>query len=260
MDILGSTGPQIVAPNSFLQNLGTVNGSIVVGPSEMIVVSSVLNIVPPKAYFPQLGSLQSFGGSVVLNQFASVQVALNLYLDGGGGLSVSSGHSLIIGNALVMENSAPLQVNFGVVPFNVSQLTMIVANYSRVVGTFGSVSVTPTRRRSVAVTQGSFTCIATLGQPVANYGSSSLSVTVSVSNVCTDSNGGGLPSGSPSSSSSSELSPGAIAGIAIGAVVGGVVVALAVVLITKILVAKYTASANAAIHMANVEQLDKRAV
>jgi hypothetical protein len=247
--VLGSAGPQIVQVNPVSQNSGVVNGSVSVFNSEMFTVSGSLTIVAPEPYFPQLGSLLSFGGSIVLTQNANVRVSTNLYLDGGGGgLAVTLGHKLVIDNALIVENSTsvPLLVSVDTIPFNATQIVVVVANYSRMVGRFGSVSVTSSRRRDVkAVTDGGVTCVATIGQASADYGASSLVVIAPVTNECS----------SGAANLNSQLSTGAIVGICIGAVIGGLVIAGIVVVATKVGIAKHTASANAAIQLSALEDL-----
>jgi hypothetical protein len=87
-----------------------------------------------------------------------------------------------------------------------TSVTVVVANYSKLVGRFASLNITvsvPVARDAVAYQQCS-----TYGEPQPFYGSSSLIVTVAVT-------------GCAANTTSDGLSTGAIVGIAVGAVVAG---------------------------------------
>ncbi len=115
--------------------------------------------------------------------------------------------SFSAGRALYLNSASSLVVDFtDAVPVGSSSITVIVANYSKVVGRFSSLNITvsvPVARDGAAYQQCS-----TYGEPQPFYGSSSLSVTVAVSGCATN-------------ATSDSVSTAAIAGIAVGAVVAG---------------------------------------
>jgi hypothetical protein len=127
-----------------------------------------------------------------------------------------------------------LSTNF---PFNVSFINITIANYSQVLGQFGTVIFIEPNVRSVISSVNGSTCTATVGAPQTTYGSSTLTVTASVSNQCSETR------------DSSTLSTGAIIGIAVGAAVGGILVALAIVLIVRCMIQRDTLAGNKSIRM-----------
>ncbi len=254
LKIFGIAGPERVAINSPVSS-GDVLGSAAAF-SGTWTVSSALAIRKPTAFLRQISSLNVFGATLVMQRTASCQIETNLFFNGSPSFTAAKGQVLNISNALIIDGNVRLLVDLGPIPFNTSSIVVSIANFSRRSGQFSSVAIVPgARKRSIPVTENGVTCVATLGQPQQSYSSSSLSVTVSVTNVCAPTNGGSNINNTNTATSSSELSTGAIVGIAIGATVGGVVVALAIVLITKFLVAKYTLTQNAAIGMQSIQNL-----
>lgn len=248
-EVFGFTGPEIIRRNN--PSSGNVNGTIVA--TTRFTVNSALNVQKPTSYLNQLSSLNVMSGNLELLSNAAVSIETNLLLNGGA-LSVTKGQRLNIARTLVraatfllmlmpeispkvIDGNVPLSVNLGTIPFNVSQIVVPVANFSRMIGNFGSIQITPApgRKRSVIVTENGITCTSTLQNPTLSSSfSSSLSVVVSVSNVCTPSNvvqtnvvptnpvvtgtGTGPAPTTPAQQQqqSNELSTGAIVGIAVG--------------------------------------------
>jgi len=232
----GAASPQLVGRNSFSDNDGIVNGTLIVDRGQFLDVARGLAVQNPLPQLKQLGSIESHGGNIRVGNSAIVQAETNMYLKATA-LTVGIDSVIAIQKNLVIEPDSRLTIDLSQnFPFNVSFINITVANYSRVSGQFQSVNFIEPVRRAVVSSLNGTTCVGVISQPQTNYGSSTLTVTASVTNQCSETGSGGL-------------STGAIIGIAVGAAVGGILLAVLIILLSKYLISRNTAAGNKEIRM-----------
>jgi hypothetical protein len=150
------------------------------------------------------GTLITNGGSVTVLGMVTILGALVVPSNGSG---VTSAGAVAIVNGSVL--------NVSVSP---SAVSAVVLHYPSLTGTFSTIHASS-----------SLACV-TVANPVAQYGSTALTVSVTVTqNSC----------------SAGGLSPGAVAAIVICTIVGGVIIAVAIVLVTRTLIKRREARLQA---------------
>jgi hypothetical protein len=188
----GAASPHVVVRNTFAENTGLVNGTIYINTTQILSVTNELVVLNPLTFLKQLGSIESVGGSIVLSNTASVRTETNMYL-GASALTVGIDSVISINQNLVIESDSTLRIDLSSnFPFNVSFINITVANYSQVLGQFGTVLFIQPNQRSVISSVNGSTCTATVGAPQTTYGASTLTVTASVTNECAETRGSGM--------------------------------------------------------------------